>query len=325
MKKKLLVLALLTSMSMASYADIKAVEAALDMDDAGLAQQTFNALTTEEKSNVAGQVLKGRLLLAKDETEDAFDYFEALQEKHEKNVDINYYLGISAVIMAQKASIFSKLGYAKDFIKAMERTVVLKPDHQDALTTLIGFHLNAPGIAGGDSDKALVYAKQLKKYDAEQGYSQIANVYWQTEKPELAEKMIIEGLELFPESGDLYFTRAMANITAETWGQARTDLILAAKYAKDDEKKGEALYQQGKVSVKSGDEAELGIEVLIQALPLANKQYQPWVNYRLAQLYLQQKEQVKANEVIAKIDVSKNDDLEDKVNKLKKKLKKLTG
>ena len=45
----------------------------------------------------------------------------------------------------------------------------------------------------------------------------------------------------------------------------------------------------------------------------------------MEQLYLQQKEQAKANDIIAQIDVSKNDDLEDKVKKLKKKLKKLTG
>lgn len=325
MKNKLMVLAFLASMSATSYADVKAVQAALDVDDAVLAQTEFNALSEEEKNDISGQVLKGQLLLVNDEPEDAFDYFEALQEKHEDNVDVNYYLGVSAVIMAQKASIFSKLSYAKDFIKAMERTVVLKPDHQDALNTLIGFHLNAPGIAGGDSDKALVYAKQLQQYDAEQGYSQIANVYWQTEKAELAQQTITDGLVKYPESGTLYFARAMASITAETWEQARADLIFAAKYAKDDEKKGEALYQQGKVSVKSGAEAELGIDALTQALPLAGERYLPWVNYRLAQLYLTQKDQIKANEVIAKIDVSEDDDLEDKVKKLKKELKKLMG
>jgi hypothetical protein len=290
-----------------------------------LAQASFNALSIEEKSDIPGQVLKGRLLLVKDETEDAFDYFEALQEKHDKNVDINYYLGVSAVIMALKASIFSKLSYAKDFIKAMERTVELKPDHQDALNTLIGFHLNAPSIAGGDTDQALIYAKQLLKYNAEQGFSQIANVYWQTEQPELAEKTITEGFEKFSESGTLYFTRAMANIATKNWHQARSDLSFAAKYAKDDEQKGQALYQQGKISVKSGEEPELGIEALIQASPLADKKYQPWVKYRLAQLYLQQKDQVKANVIIAQIDFGKDEELAGKVKKLKKKLKKLTG
>lgn len=325
MTKKLMVLAFLTSMTMTSYADVKAVQQALESKDVVLAQQAFDALSIEEKNELSGQVLKGRLLLAKDKTEDAFDYFEALQEEHDINVDIHYYLGVSAVIMAQKASIFSKLSYAKDFINAMERTIELKPDHQDALTTLIGFHLNAPSIAGGDTEQALIYAKQLKKYDAEQGFSQIANVYWQTEKPALAEETMTEGFTQFPESDALYFTRAMANITAKNWHQARTDLTFAAKYAKDDEIKGQALYQQGKVSVTSGAETVLGIGALIQALPLADKQHQPWVKYRLAQLYLQQKEQTKASETIAQIDISEDEELEGKVKKLKKKLQQLTG
>ena len=325
MKRKLVVLTLLTSISMASYADIQAVQNALEQDNVLLAQQVFNTLTAEEKNAIPGQVLKGRLLLENNDTEDAFDYFEALQEQHESNVDINYYLGVSAVVMVQKASIFSKLSYAKDFIKAMERTVELKPDHQDALNTLIGFHLNAPSIAGGDTDKALVYAKQLQTYDAAQGYSQIATVYWQTEQPKLADKTMTEAFEQYPESGTLYFSRAQQSIKNEAWDKARADLVLAVKYAQDDENKAEALYQQGKVSVESGVEVEQGIEALIQALPLAAKQYQPWVNYRLAQLYLQQKEQVKAHEAIAKIDISEDEDLKGKVKKLKKKLKKLTG
>jgi len=325
MTKKLLVLALLTSMTMTSYAGVKGVQQALELEDAVLAQQAFDALSSDAKNDISGQVLKGRLLLVQDKAEDAFDYFQALQEAHDKNVDINYYLGVSAVIMAQEASIFSKLSYAKDFVRAMERTIELQPDHQDALNTLIGFHLNAPSIAGGDSEQALVYAQQLQQYDAEQGFSQIANVYWQTEKAELAEKTITEGFEQFPVSDVLYFTRAMASITAKNWAQARADLIFAAKYAKDNEMKGQALYQQGKVSVKSGVEAELGIDALTQALPIAGKQYQPWVKYRLAQLYLQQNKQAQANEYIAQIDVSEDDELEDKVKKLKKKLKKLTG
>jgi len=325
MKKKLVVLALLASVSITSYADVKAVQEALERENIVLAEQAFNALSTEDKKGISGLVLKGRLLLIKDEAEDAFNYFQALQKQYHNHVEINYYLGVSAVIMVQKASIFSKLSYAKDFIKAMERTVELKPDHQDALKTLIGFHLNAPGIAGGDTEQALTYAKQLKQYHEEQGYSQIALVYWQTEKPALAEKTIAEGFAKYPESGTLYFARANANIKAKAWDKARTDLVLAIKYAENDADKARALYQQGKVSAESGEETLLGISALMQALPLADKHYQYWVKYRLAQLHFQQKQQAKANEYIAQIDVSDDEELEDKVKKLKKKLKKLAG
>ena len=323
MKKKLVVLTLLASMSMTSYADIQTVQNALEQDDLLLAQQVFNTLTTEEKNAIPGQVLKGRLLLENDETEDAFDHFEALQKQHASNVDINYYLGVSAVIMAQKASIFSKLGYAEDFLEAMEKTIELKPDHTEALNTLIGFHLAAPGIAGGDTEKALIYANQLKETDPEQGFMQLSIVYRKTDKTELAVKTLQAGLEKFPESSSLYFTRATALMNKKAWSKARADLNLAIKYAENDGDKSSALYQQGKASAESGEEIELGIHALTQAMPLADKEYKPWIEYRLAQLYIHSNNFKKTKDAIAMIDTNEDDDLKSKVKKLKKKLKKL--
>jgi tetratricopeptide (TPR) repeat protein len=323
MNKKLIALALSAAMSITSYADTTLVATALENDDVKAAKIAFNELSLEEKQSIEGQILSGRILLQKDKTEEAFDYFEELRDDHTENIDVNYYLGVSAVIMAQKASIFSKLGYAEDFLEAMEKTIKLNPDHEDALNTLIGFHLGAPSIAGGDTDKALTYAKQLQSFNKEQGYEQLANVYWQIEKADLAEQTLLEGLKEFPESAALYLTRASAYIKDQAWKKARIDLNLAIKHAKDNEEKSRALYQQGKVSAESRQEIELGIESLIQAIPLADEQYKPWAEYRLVQLYIHNKELDKAQSYIANINVGEDDDLKSKIKKLKKKLKKL--
>ncbi len=323
MNKKLIALALSTVMSITSYADTALVTYSLENDDVKAAEIAFNELSLEEKQSIAGKIFSGRILLQKDKAEEAFDYFEELRDDHTENSDVNYYLGVSAVIMAQKASIFSKLSYAADFLEAMEQTLQLKPDHEGALNTLIGFHLGAPSIAGGDTDKALTYARQLQSFNKEQGYEQLANVYWQAEKANLAEQTLLEGLKEFPESAALYLTRASAYIKDEAWDKARVDLNLATKYAKNDEEKSRALYQQGKVSAESRQEIRLGIESLIQAIPLANEQYKPWVEYRLAQLYIHNKELDKAQSYITKINVGEDDDLKSKINKLKKKLNKL--
>ncbi|MDG1751151.1 MAG: tetratricopeptide repeat protein [Thalassotalea sp.] len=323
MKKKLIALTISATLSFASVADISSVTNALEADDVKIAEQAYAQLSVDEKESINGQILNGRILLKKEESEEAFDYFEELRGEHSENIDVNYYLGVSAVIMAQKASIFSKLGYAEDFLEAMEKTIALKPDHIDALNTLIGFHLAAPGIAGGDTDKALTYAKQLKEIDAVQGFEQLANVYWETEKADLAEQTLQQGLEQFPESAPLYFTRATAYMKAKAWGKARADLNFAIKYAQNDEEKSNALYQQGKASAESGEEIDLGINALTQAIPLADKDYKPWIEYRLAQLYIHSNNFDKAKNSISMIDLNDDDDLKSKVKKLKKKLKKL--
>ena len=323
MKNKLIVLTISASLSFASYADIPAVNSALEADNVIIAEQAYRKLSNDEKESIQGQILSGRILLKKEESEDAFDYFETLRDKNPDNVDVNYYLGVSAVIMAQKASIFSKLGYAEDFLEAMEKTIALKPDHIDALNTLIGFHLAAPGIAGGDTEKALIYANQLKETDPEQGFMQLSIVYRKTDKTELAVKTLQAGLEKFPESSSLYFTRATALMNKKAWSKARADLNLAIKYAENDGDKSSALYQQGKASAESGEEIELGIHALTQAMPLADKEYKPWIEYRLAQLYIHSNNFKKAKDAIAMIDTNEDDDLKSKVKKLKKKLKKL--
>lgn len=323
MKKQLIALSIFASWSFASYADFSVVVSALDADDVTAAEQAYTTLTADEKASIQGQILNGRILLKNDETEDAFDYFEALRDDNTENVDVNYYLGMSAVIMAQKASIFSKLGYAEDFLEAMEKTIALQPDHIEALNTLIGFHLAAPSIAGGDSDKALSYANQLKKVDEVKGFEQLANVYRKTEKTALAERTLQEGLEKFPESSSLYFSRATAYMSEKNWDKARADLSLAIKFADSDEDKSSALYQQGKTSAESGEEIELGINALTQAIPLADQDYKPWIEYRLAQLYIHNNNFSKAKDAISSINIGEDDDLKSKVKKLKKKLKKL--
>ncbi|MDO6445184.1 tetratricopeptide repeat protein [Colwellia sp. 1_MG-2023] len=325
MNRKIIALSFAMTLSFASYADFSVVNDALEAGDPVAAEQVFTQLSKKDKASVQGQVLAGRIMLDNGESEEAFEHFEALRDDHRENVEVNYYLGLSAVIMAQKASIFSKLGYAEVFLEAMEKTIALQPDHIDALNTLIGFHLAAPSIAGGDTEKALTYANQLKKVDAEQGIEQLANVYWQTEKAALAEQTLQKGLEKFPESASLYFTRATSYMKNKAWGKARDDLNLAIKYASNDKDKSRALYQQGKTSAESGEEIELGIRALSQALPLAEKAYKPWIEYRLTQLYIQNKNFTKAKDTLSMINTSEDDDLKSKVKKLKKKLKKLTS
>ncbi|XQW84816.1 tetratricopeptide repeat protein [Thalassotalea piscium] len=323
MKIKLLSLSLTLALMTNAFASQTDVALALESNQIPLAESHYSALTVDEKASLGGKILYSRILIAKDDTEEAYDLLEELREDHLNNVDIEYYFGQSAIVMAQKASVFSKLGYASDFLEAMEKAIALKPDHLEALEYLVGFHLGAPSIAGGDTDKALEYAQQLKKYAPERGITQLANVYWQTEQSEKAMQTMADALSAFPENSDMYISRASFYIQTKKWQQARADLIQAVKYAKDDQQKSQSLYQQGKVSAESGEETDLGISALMEAIPLAEGKFQPWVKYRLAQLHMQNKDLKKAKTYLAQIDTNEDDDLKDKVKKLKKKLKKM--
>ena len=329
MKNKLFTLvisAILSVSSFASFASFEKVEEALDEGNLKVAQLTFNELTESEKNSLLGQILVGRLLLQKEAGKDAFDHFEGLVDINSENVEVNFYLGISSLTMLGKAGIFSALGHAKDFSYAMEKTLKLKPDHIGAHLNLIGFHVNAPGIAGGDKGKALELANQLKIFDAEQGYGALARVYVATEQTELAQQTLQQGLKEFPKSFTLYFRRAGIYLRDDDWDKARADTASAINHAKNDNEKVEALWQLGKASAKSGKEIDLGIKSLIEAISLLDEQGPDaqWVKYRLAELYIHNGEWGKAKDYLTKIDNQYVDDnLKSQVKKLKKRLKKL--
>ena len=71
---------------------------------------------------------------------------------------------------AQKASVIHQLGLARRFKKEAETTLTLDPNHVRALHTMIDFHMQAPGVVGGDKAKARAFADQLMKIDAAEGY-----------------------------------------------------------------------------------------------------------------------------------------------------------
>jgi len=261
--------------------------------------------------------------MAKGESEEAYDLLEAVRENHKNNVDLEYYFGLTAADMAQKASIFSKLGYAEDVLEAWEKVVELDPKHVAGLNHLIGFHLAAPGIAGGDKDKALILAKQLQKIDLENGAQQLANVYWQTEEPAMADKIIAQALIELPESSSLYFTKASAFMRAKEWQKAHDDFAQAIKYAKTAEQKSHALYQQGKLSVESGLEVDAGIAALTEVSSMESTKYKNWLEFRLAQLYLHNKDLKQAKILIAQVNTDEDKELKKRVKKFKKKMKKL--
>ena len=68
--------------------------------------------------------------------------------------------------VASHASILSAYGDAKKSLAAMQAAVQLNPQNGPALSDLGDYYAQAPGIAGGGTDKAQQVASQLDKVDA---------------------------------------------------------------------------------------------------------------------------------------------------------------
>ncbi|MBU2924062.1 tetratricopeptide repeat protein [Colwellia sp. 1_MG-2023] len=330
MLKSLVLTTLVLGINFSLFASDNSEQGVIEALEAGkivVAKERFSNLTKVEKNTISGKILHSRILFREDNTEDSYELLEALSEDNKDNAEVYYYFGRSAIVMAQKVSIFSKLSYASEALESWEHALSLNPEHIETLEGLIGFHLGAPSIAGGDIEKGLAYAKTLLTLDSEKGYANLAKVYWQQGKSDLAEKAIADGLAITPNSVEIYFTQGsvysgQAKENSMLWKEARVALNKALEYAKSAQEKQHVLYQLGKIAVNSGEEIQAGIIALEQMFALQADQYQQWGRYRLAQLYLNNNQPDKAKDVIAKVEYQDDDELEEQVKSLAKKIKK---
>ena len=114
--------------------------------------------------------LLGRINTWEGDIEAAFDWFEKAVKADPETADYQYWLGMMYGARAQRASIFGKPGKARRARKAFEEAVRLDPDHLDARTKLLEYHLFAPGILGGKKERALEQARAIESRNPMEGH-----------------------------------------------------------------------------------------------------------------------------------------------------------
>ena len=127
-----------------------------------------------------------------------FDGAAALAEKalalDGRYADAHYALAGAYGRKAQQAGLFSRLSLARRFRKEADATLALDPRHVAAREGLIEFHLQAPGIAGGDKAKARALAEELLRIDPARGYLAKARIARSDKQPAQAEDLYLKAV-----------------------------------------------------------------------------------------------------------------------------------
>ncbi len=202
------------------------------------AQQAFEALAKSDANNADVQFYLGRLALQRDDFEKAVTYLEKAVSLSPNDSRMHQRLGDAYGRTAQKASLFSQMGWAKKCRGAYEKAVELDPKNIDAHLSLMGFYQQAPGFIGGGMDKAHAEAEVIRKLDANRGRQAVAGLY-------VAEKKYAEAF-------------------------AEYDEVLKQKpddYA--------ALFQVGRLAALSGERLDRGLACLRQCLAQTPPENQP--------------------------------------------------
>ena len=156
----------------------------------------------ENPNDAYALVLRARIDLAYQKHEEALKLLRRVIEVEPFNSDAHVYLAEAYGQKIQHAGFFDKMGMAKTIKKESERAVASDPTNLDALESLMEFHIDAPGIVGGNKDKARELATQILALDPVRGDFACATVAAHEKRYAEQKQFQLKAVEQNPRSYD---------------------------------------------------------------------------------------------------------------------------
>ena len=159
------------------------------------AKNILEKIIEENEKDAEALFLLGKMNMALRNFEDASENFEDAVELDEANSDYHFWLGRAYGADAMESNIITKAILAPKIKTQFETAVALDGDNIGARVGLAQFYLQAPGIMGGDVDKAMEQGKALLELDEPNGRKILAQVYQEKGLNDLADeqyKLLLE-------------------------------------------------------------------------------------------------------------------------------------
>ncbi|MBI5464687.1 MAG: tetratricopeptide repeat protein [Ignavibacteriales bacterium] len=227
------------------------------------AKKIFDEILKSDDKNAEAHYRLAQVYLrrALQDEDEAVDHMERAVELNPNNADYQFTLGQAYGLKAQKAGIIKKMIVAPKVKTAFEKAVQLNPRHVGAHIGLTQYLWQAPGIIGGDMERAWkeveivrsldefqgarlkvqILEREKKFDDAEKEYRSYTTAHpkdwrvWKNygyfclrrAKNDEAVTAFDKYVELKPDTADAYDSRAEALIKKNEYDKAETDLTKA--------------------------------------------------------------------------------------------------
>jgi len=308
-------------------AQVNNAVALYQQDEFKKAKSLFKKVLKADKKSIDTLVYLARINAKLKNWDDAEDHIKAALKLAPKNAYVQNLSGKIYGSIAQNASIFSALGYAKKCLKGFEKAVILTPENIEYRQALMSFYLGAPSIAGGDEELAMKNAQAINKLDIKQGYIAIGEVLSATKDKKALTQHLANTPDNIQNDAEVLLGKGFIYQQQKNYHQALSHFQRAAENAKNitDEEiltiKYQALYQLGKTSDLSKQQLAQGITALTQFIERApvNKRLasKEWAQFRLANLIAKQGDKSKAKSLYQLVAKNTDDeDLKDKAEDL---------
>lgn len=169
------------------------------------AKKTFEVILENNDKSAEAHYYLSKCLFNLGDLDEGIDHGEQAVELDDNNAEYHYNLGVMYAEDARDASIFRAPFIASDIKEQFQRTIELDPDNLNGRIGLAEFYLQAPGISGGDVNKALEQAKIVLKMDEMWGRFLLSRVYNEKENFKEAENQLRILEEKFGEDPEFYY------------------------------------------------------------------------------------------------------------------------
>lgn len=165
-----------------SNPDLQNVERLMQQSRDEDAKTFLQKLYKQDKKNPEINYYLGVIALRSGEYDEAIDYLDDAISLDEQNHKYYLMLGNAYGVKAQNAGMVKAMLVVSKIKSNYEKAVELKADYIPARFALFQFYLIAPGVMGGDKDKALENARQTFQLDKDMGHAMLASYYLQADK-----------------------------------------------------------------------------------------------------------------------------------------------
>ena len=121
---------------------------------------------------------------------DAKTHFERVIALRDDEVMPHLWMGKVLAEEIERAMFFAKLPLAKEILAHFERAAVIDPQSVAAQTALARYHLEAPALAGGSSERLRQHSDRLHELDAAAAYRLEARLHRRDGDPAAAEQQL---------------------------------------------------------------------------------------------------------------------------------------
>jgi tetratricopeptide (TPR) repeat protein len=164
-------------------------------------QKSLEVLKSLPQKDAAAYALMGRDYFMIGDYKQASAALEKAVAEEPGNSDYTLWLARTYGRRAEMASAFSALGQAAKARQLFEKAVALDPHNLDALSDLLDFYLQAPGVAGGGMEKAQKVVAMIGRVDPAEGQWAQAKVDEKRKAWNSAEEHLRRAVELSPQAG----------------------------------------------------------------------------------------------------------------------------